>query len=90
MGEKLLKIPFLILQFTKKAEKAIFWSRIQTFFCKRCSLRLQTFLSYKTLFQTCWDTLYVFWAANDILTSQQSLSLKIVEKLFFKVKKQNS
>ena len=31
IGEKLLKIPFLILQFTKKAEKAIFWSRIQTF-----------------------------------------------------------
>ena len=30
--EKLLKNPFLILQFTKKAEKAIFWSGIQTFF----------------------------------------------------------
>ena len=32
IGEKLLKIPFSILQFTKKAEKAILRSRIQTFF----------------------------------------------------------
>ena len=31
IGEKLLKNPFLILQFTKKAEKAILRSRIQTF-----------------------------------------------------------
>ena len=31
IGEKLLKNPFLILQFTKKAEKAIFWNKIQTF-----------------------------------------------------------
>ena len=31
IGEKLLKNPFLFLQFTKNAQKAIFWSRIQTF-----------------------------------------------------------
>ena len=49
-----LKIHFHFLQFTKKAEKAIFWSEIQ-FFCKRYSLRSQTFLS---VFQTCQDTLY--------------------------------
>ena len=55
IGEKLLKNPFLILQFTKKAEKAILRSIIQTFFCKRCLLCLQTFLSW---FQTCWDTWY--------------------------------
>ena len=31
IGEKLLKIPFSFLQFTKKAQKAILWSRIHFF-----------------------------------------------------------
>ena len=48
-------IPFSFLQFTKKAQKATFWSEIQFFSCKRCLLRSQTYLS---LFQTSWDTRY--------------------------------
>ena len=31
IGEKWLKTPFSILQFTKKAQKAIFWSKIHIF-----------------------------------------------------------
>ena len=31
IGKKLLKNPFSILQFSKKAKKAIFWSKIQFF-----------------------------------------------------------
>ena len=52
IGEKLLKNPFSTLQFTKKAEKANFWSEIQ-FFWETYFIRSQTFLS---LSQTCLDT----------------------------------
>ena len=46
------KIHFQFCSSQKKAQKAIFWSKIHIFFCKRCSLRSQTFW---TVFQTCWD-----------------------------------
>ena len=58
------KIHFHFLQFTKKAQKAILWSRIH-FFCKRSSLRSQTFLSVS---QTCLDTLYLCISWCDIWT----------------------
>ena len=50
-----LEFHFHFLQFKKKAQKAIFWSIIH-FFQKRSLLHLQTYLS---VFQTCWDTLYM-------------------------------
>ena len=54
IGEKLLKNPLSFFTVQKKGWKSNFLERNTNFFCKRCSLRSQTFLS---LFQTCWDTL---------------------------------
>ena len=48
MEKSCFKFHIHFLQFTKKAEKAIFWSGIHIFFKKRCSLRSPTFLSFKT------------------------------------------
>ena len=50
MKKRCFKKVIFIMQFTKEAQKANFWSRIHfSFFRKRCSLCLQTFLSYRIL-----------------------------------------
>ena len=55
------KKPFSFLQCKKKGWKSNFMEQNTNFcnFCKRCSLCSHSFLSFRTLFQTCWDTLYV-------------------------------
>ena len=55
IGEKLLKNPFSVLAVFKKRLKKQYFGAKYKLFCKRCSLRSQTFLSW---FQTCWDTQY--------------------------------
>ena len=47
------KKPFSFLQFTKKAEKAVFWSK------KKSYNFIGNISELENLFQTCWDTLYV-------------------------------
>ena len=56
IGEKLLKNPFSFFAVHKKGSKSNFLEQNTIFFCKRSSLRSQTFLSW---FQTCWDTRYL-------------------------------
>ena len=56
------------MQFTKKAEKAIFWSKIH-FFHKRSSLRSKTSgfenITFN-IFKTCWDSLYKWFFGQKV------------------------
>ena len=48
------------MQLAKRLKKQFFGAEYN-FFCKRCSLRSQTCWN---LFQTCWDTQYLFFFQN--------------------------